>query len=49
MFQRILIPVDLAQKNQPALAAAAEIARQNKATGASDSTFRSVKRCMIGK
>lgn len=32
MFQRILVPLDIAQKNQPALAAAAELARQNKAT-----------------
>ena len=31
MFQRILVPLDIAQKNQPALAAAAELARQNKA------------------
>ena len=32
MFQRILVPVDLAEKNQSALTAAAEVARQNKAT-----------------
>lgn len=32
MFQRILVPVDLAEKNQSALTAAAETARQNKAT-----------------
>lgn len=31
MFQRILVPLDLAQKNQTALAVAAEMARPNKA------------------
>lgn len=32
MFRRILVPLDIAQKNQPALAAAAELARQNEST-----------------
>lgn len=32
MFQRILVPLDVAQKNQPVLSAAAEMARQRKAT-----------------
>ncbi len=32
MFQRILVPVDLAQKNQSALTPAAEMAHLNKAT-----------------
>lgn len=32
MFQRILVPLDVAQKNQSALTAAAELARQNKST-----------------
>jgi nucleotide-binding universal stress UspA family protein len=32
MFQRILVPLDVAQKNQTALSAAAEMARQHKAT-----------------
>ena len=32
MFQRILIPLDVAQKNQPALSAATELARERKAT-----------------
>ena len=32
MFQRILIPLDIAQKNPAVLATAAEMARQNKAT-----------------
>lgn len=32
MFQRILVPVDLAEKNQSALTTAAEMARQNKGT-----------------
>ncbi len=31
MFQRILVPLDIAQKNQPALVAAAEMAREHKA------------------
>ena len=31
MFQRILVPLDIAQKNQSALVVAAEMARQNKA------------------
>ena len=31
MFQRILVPLDIAQKNQSALVAAVEMARQNKA------------------
>ena len=32
VFQRILVPLDLAQKNQAALATAAEMAREHKAT-----------------
>jgi nucleotide-binding universal stress UspA family protein len=32
MFQRILVPLDVAQKNQSALTAAAELARQHKST-----------------
>ena len=32
MFQQILVPLDIAKKNQPALSAAAEMARQHKAT-----------------
>ena len=32
MFQRILVPLDIAQKNQAALAVAAEMARPDKAT-----------------
>ena len=31
MFQRILVPVDLSKKNQPALSASAEMAREHKA------------------
>ena len=32
MFQRILVPLDIAQKNQTALSAASEMARQHQAT-----------------
>lgn len=32
MFQRILVPLDIAQKNQAALAVAAQMARPDKAT-----------------
>ena len=32
MFQKILVPLDVAKKNQPALAAAAEVARQHRGT-----------------
>lgn len=31
MFQRILVPIDVSKKNQPALAAAGELAREHKA------------------